>query len=66
MIRLLLPLLLFLMIYLWIIAIREILYEPLDPVVKILLIMFVIAFNGVGLLVYFLLLRGNLTRWFSK
>lgn len=63
---LLLIVLFFLLIYLWVVAIREILNEQLDPVVKILLISFVIFFNGLGLLIYYLILRGNLTRWFSK
>ena len=53
-----------LILILYVSAIKEILNEPIEPVVKILLISFIIFFNGFGLLIYYLLLRGNLTRWF--
>ena len=57
--------LLFLIIYAYFIAIREILNEAIEPVVKILLIALVIFTNVIGIVIYYLILRGNLTRYFK-
>lgn len=58
--------LIFVIIYVYIVAIREILNENIDPVVKIILIAIILCTNILGLIVYYLFLRGNLIRWFSK
>lgn len=58
--------LIFVIIYVYIVAIREILNENIDPVVKIILITIILCTNILGLIVYYLFLRGNLIRWFSK
>lgn len=57
--------LIFLIIYAYIVAIREILNEAIDPVVKVLLIALVIFTNVIGIVIYYLILRGNLTRYFK-
>lgn len=57
--------LMFLILYAYIVAIREILNEAIDPVVKVLLIALVVFTNVIGIVIYYLILRGNLTRYFK-
>lgn len=57
--------LIFLILYAYIVAIREILNEAIDPVVKVLLIALVVFTNVIGIVIYYFILRGNLTRYFK-
>lgn len=45
-------------------AVLEILGQPINLLSKILVIAFVLITSWIGIAVYYLLLRGNLTRWF--
>jgi len=45
-------------------AVIEILNEPINPVGKIITITLVLLTSWVGIAVYYLLLRGNLYKWF--
>lgn len=54
-----------LILYAYLVAIREILNEAIDPVVKILLIVIIIFTNVIGIALYYLIFRGNLTRYFK-
>ncbi|MBQ6083613.1 MAG: hypothetical protein IJK92_04600 [Bacteroidales bacterium] len=51
-------------VILGVMAVLEILSEPISLLGKILVIAFVLITSWVGLAIYYLLLRGNLTRWF--
>ena len=45
-------------------AVIEILNEPINPVGKIITIALVLLTSWIGIAVYYLLLRGNLYKWF--
>ena len=51
-------------VILGVMAVLEILGQPINLLAKILVIAFVLLTSWIGLAVYYLLLRGNLTRWF--
>ena len=51
-------------VILGVVAVLEILSQPINLFSKILISACVIIFSWVGIAVYYLLLRGNLTRWF--
>ena len=51
-------------VILGVIAVLEILNQPISLMSKIIVIAFVLLTSWVGIAVYYLLLRGNLTRWF--
>lgn len=51
-------------VILGVVAVLEILGQPINLLAKILVIAFVLLTSWIGLAVYYLLLRGNLTRWF--
>ena len=52
-------------VILGVVAVLEILSQPISLVSKIIVIAFVLITSWVGIIVYYLLLRGNLTRWFK-
>ena len=52
-------------VILGVVAVLEILGQPINLLSKILIIAFVLITSWVGIAVYYLLLRGNLTRWFK-
>lgn len=51
-------------VILGVVAVLEILGQPINLLSKILIIALVLLTSWIGLAVYYLLLRGNLTRWF--
>ena len=51
-------------VILGVVAVLEILGQPINLLAKILVIALVLLTSWIGLAVYYLLLRGNLTRWF--
>ncbi len=51
-------------IILGVVAVLEILGQPINLLAKILVIAFVLLTSWIGLAIYYLALRGNLTRWF--
>lgn len=51
-------------VILGVIAVMEILDEPISLMGKIITIAFVLLLSWVGLAVYYLILRRNLYRWF--
>ena len=51
-------------VILGVVAVLEILGQPINLLGKIIVIAFVLLTSWVGLAIYYLLLRGNLTRWF--
>ena len=51
-------------VILGVVAVLEILSQPINPISKILVSAFVVLTSWIGIAVYYLLLRGNLTRWF--
>ncbi len=51
-------------VILGVMAVLEILSQPINLLAKIIVIVFVLLTSWVGLAVYYLILRGNLTRWF--
>ena len=51
-------------VILGVVAVLEILGQPINLISKIIIIAFVLLASWVGIIVYYLLLRGNLTRWF--
>ena len=52
-------------VILGVVAVLEILNQPINLVSKILIIACVLLTSWIGIAVYYLLLRGNLTRWFK-
>ena len=52
-------------VILGVLAVLEILNQPISLFNRILIIAFVLITSWVGIAVYYLLLRGNLTRWFN-
>ena len=51
-------------VILGVVAVLEILGQPINLLSKILVIAFVLITSWVGIAIYYLFLRGNLTRWF--
>jgi len=51
-------------VILGVVAVLEILSQPINILSKILVSVFVVLTSWIGIAVYYLLLRGNLTRWF--
>ncbi len=51
-------------VILGVVAVLEILSQPINLISKILVSVFVVLTSWIGIAVYYLLLRGNLTRWF--
>ena len=51
-------------VILGVVAVLEILSQPINILSKILISILVVITSWVGITVYYLLLRGNLTRWF--
>lgn len=51
-------------VILGVVAVLEILSQPINLFSKILISAFVVITSWVGIAVYYLFLRGNLTRWF--
>jgi len=52
-------------VILGVVAVLEILSQPINLLSKILVSAFVVITSWIGIAVYYLLLRGNLTRWFK-
>ena len=52
-------------VILGVVAVLEILGQPINLLAKILVIVFVLLTSWIGIAVYYLLLRGNLTKWFK-
>lgn len=52
-------------VILGVVAVFEILGQPISLLGKIITIAFVLLTNWIGIAVYYLLLRGNLTKWFK-
>ncbi len=52
-------------VILGVLAVLEILNQPISLFNRILIIAFVLITSWVGIAIYYLILRGNLTRWFN-
>ena len=52
-------------VILGVLAVLEILNQPISLFNRILIIAFVLITSWVGIAIYYLVLRGNLTRWFN-
>ena len=52
-------------VILGVVAVLEILNQPINLLSKILVVVFVLITSWIGIAVYYLLLRGNLTKWFK-
>jgi hypothetical protein len=52
-------------VILGVVAVLEILSQPINLLSKILVSAFVVITSWIGIAVYYLFLRGNLTRWFK-
>ena len=48
-----------------IIAIVEIVKQPISVLGKVVTILVVLLLNWIGLAIYYLIMRGNLTKWFK-
>ena len=48
-----------------IIAIVEIVKQPISVLGKVVTILIVLLLNWIGLAIYYLIMRGNLTKWFK-
>ena len=48
-----------------IIAIVEIVKQPISLLGKVVTILVVLLLNWIGLAIYYLIMRGNLTKWFK-
>ncbi len=51
-------------VILGVVAVLEILNQPINLISKILVSALVVVTSWIGIAVYYLLLRGNLTKWF--
>lgn len=51
-------------VILGVLAVLEILSQPINVLTKILISILVVITSWIGIAVYYLLLRGNLTKWF--
>lgn len=52
-------------VILGVVAVLEILNQPISLISKILVSALVVVTSWIGIAVYYLILRGNLTRWFK-
>ena len=52
-------------VILGVMAVLEILSQPINVLTKIVISLLVIFTSWIGIAVYYLLLRGNLTKWFK-
>lgn len=52
-------------VILGVMAVLEILSQPINVLSKIVISLLVIFTSWIGIAVYYLLLRGNLTKWFK-
>lgn len=52
-------------IILGVMAVLEILGQPINLIGKIITIAFVLLTSWVGIIVYYFIMRGNLTKWFK-
>ncbi len=52
-------------VILGVVAVLEILNQPISLISKILISALVVLTSWIGIAVYYLILRGNLTRWFK-
>lgn len=52
-------------VILGVVAVLEILSQPINLLSKILVSAFVVITSWIGIAIYYLFLRGNLTRWFK-
>lgn len=52
-------------VILGVVAVLEILSQPINVLSKIVISLLVIFTSWIGIAVYYLLLRGNLTKWFK-
>jgi len=52
-------------VILGVMAVLEILGQPISLVGKVITIAFVLLTSWIGIIVYYLILRGNLTKWFN-
>lgn len=52
-------------VILGVVAVLEILSQPINILSKILISVLVVITSWVGIAIYYLILRGNLTRWFN-
>lgn len=51
-------------VILGVVAVLEILSQPINVLTKIVISVLVVITSWIGITVYYLLLRGNLTKWF--
>ena len=52
-------------VILGVVAVLEILSQPISLLGKVVTIAFVLILSWIGLAIYYLFLRGNLTQWFK-
>ena len=52
-------------VILGVVAVLEILSQPINVLTKIVISILVVLTSWVGIAIYYLLLRGNLTKWFK-
>ena len=52
-------------VILGVVAVLEILGQPISLLGKIITIAIVLILSWIGIAIYYLLLRGNLTKWFK-
>ena len=52
-------------VILGVLAVLEILSQPINVLTKILISILVVITSWIGIAVYYLLLRGNLPKWFK-
>ena len=52
-------------VILGVLAVLEILSQPINVLSKIVISIIVVITSWIGIAVYYLLLRGNLTKWFK-
>ncbi len=52
-------------VILGVLAVLEILSQPINVLTKILISILVVITSWIGIAVYYLLQRGNLTKWFK-
>ena len=52
-------------VILGVVAVLEILSQPINILTKIVISILVVITSWIGIAVYYLLLRGNLTKWFK-
>ena len=52
-------------VILGVLAVLEILSQPINILTKIIISILVVITSWIGIAVYYLLLRGNLTKWFK-